>query len=103
MDPALPDNSCCGPEVPDSDEQDAMEALMEQNLELERIASDDSMDPALPEYSCCGPEVPGSEEQDAMEAAMEQNLEPERIASDEEAVAAGATLCQNEWMSSCRA
>ena len=33
-----------------------------------------------------------------MEAAMEQNLEPERIASDEEAVAAGATLCQNEWM-----
>ena len=33
-----------------------------------------------------------------MEAAMEQNLEPERIASDKEAVAAGATLCQNEWM-----
>ena len=98
MDPALPDNSCCGPEVPDSDEQDAMEALMEQNLELERIASDDSMDPALPEYSCCGPEVPGSEEHDAMEAAMEQNLEPELIANDEVDVAAGATLCQNEWM-----
>ena len=98
MDPALPENSCCGPEVPDSEEHDAMEAAMEQNLELERIASDDSMDPALPENSCCGPEVRDSEEQDAMEAAMEQNLEPELIASDEADVAAGATLCQNEWM-----